>query len=115
MSRDGVEVAAQAVGCCLEIVERGVAAAREFLAATLAAKMLNVLPDPAFAVADQGVALIIGDAEVGAMRIEAGETCGGELFLASSCALAPGVRLHRSLNRSRLQAQALAAVWAVLG
>ena len=53
-----------AVGCRLEIVEWGVASAGEVGCAPLAAEMLDVVVDASFAVADEGMDLIIGDAEV---------------------------------------------------
>jgi hypothetical protein len=53
-----------AVGCCLEIVERGVASAGEVGSAPLAAEVLDVVLDASFAVADEGMDLVIGDAEV---------------------------------------------------
>ena len=63
-----------AVGCCLEIVERGVASAGEIGSAPLAAEMLEVSLDAAFAVAHEGMYLVIGDAEEVAKRIETGKT-----------------------------------------
>ena len=104
-----------AVGCCLQVIKRSVAAAGEIGSAPLAAEMLDVVPDAPFAVAGQGVHLVIGDAEVVAERIETGETGGGDLFLATSSALAFRIGLHFTLDWAGLQAQALTAVWAILG
>ncbi len=53
-----------AIGCCLQVIEWGVAATGEILAAVLTAEMLDVSLDAAFAVADEGVDLVISDAEV---------------------------------------------------
>ena len=96
-------------------VEWGVATAGEIGSTPLAAEILDVSLDAAFAVADESVDLVIGDAEEVAKRIETGETGGAALFLASSSALALGVGLHLTLDWTGLQAQALAAVWAILG
>ena len=89
-----------AVGRCLEIVERGVASAGEVLAAPLAAKMLNVVSDAAFAVANEGMDLIMSDTEVVTLGIEAGETGGGDLLLATSNVLALGIGVHFTLDRA---------------
>ena len=53
-----------AVGCCLEVIEWGIAATGEILAAGLTAEMLEVSLDAAFAVADEGMDWVISDAEV---------------------------------------------------
>ena len=76
-----------AVGCGLEIVE-WVLRRQVKSFCSLAAEVLDVVLDAALAVADEGMHLVIGDAEVVALRIEAGETGGADLFLASSSALA---------------------------
>ena len=89
-----------AVGCCLEIVERGVASAGEIGSAPLAAEVLDVVVDASSTVADESMDLVIGDAEVFAKRIEAGETGSGDLFLATSRALARGIGLHVTLDRA---------------
>ena len=52
-----------AVGCCLQVVERGVASTGEIGSAPLAAEVLDVLLDAPLAVADEGTDLVIGDAE----------------------------------------------------
>ena len=91
-----------AVGCCLEIVEWGVAAAGEVCSAPLAAEVLDVSLDAAFAVAHEGMNLVISDAEEVAKRIEACETGGEDLFLAPSRAFALGVGLHLTLDRAGL-------------
>ena len=104
-----------AVGCCFQVIEWSVAAAGEIPSAPLAAKVLNVVLDTPFAVADEGMYLVIGDAEVVALRIETGITGGVALFLASSCTLALGIGLHLMLDRTEFQAQAVATVWAILG
>ena len=53
--------------------------------------------------------LVIGDAEVFALRIEACETGGADRFLASSCALALGTELHVALDwTQRMQDWAVA-------
>ena len=77
--------------------------------------MLDVSLDAAFALADEGMYLIISDAEVVAKRIETGETGGWDLLLATSSALALGIGFHVTLDWAGLQAQALSAVWAILG
>ena len=89
-----------AIGCGLEVVERGVAAAGESCFAGLAAKLLDVIVDSTFAVADEGVDLIIGDAEVVTPGIEAGEPGGADLLLASPSALTLGIGLHFTLDRA---------------
>lgn len=91
-----------AVGCCLEIVEWGVASAGEIGSAPLAAEMLDVSLDAAFAVTHEGMYLVIGDAEVVAKRIEAGEAGGGDLLFASSSALVLGIGLHLTLHSAGL-------------
>ena len=87
---------------CLKVVEWGVASAGEIGSAPLAAEMLDVSLDAAFAVAHEGMYLVIGDAEEVAKRIEACETGGADLFLAPSRAFALGVGLHLTLDRARL-------------
>ena len=55
--------------------------------------------------------LVIGDAEEVAEWIEAGETGGGDLFVATSSALAFRIGLHFTLDWAGLEAQAPANVW----
>ena len=45
--------------------------------------MLNVVSDASFVVADEGMDLIIGDAEVVTLRIEVGEPVGANFLLAT--------------------------------
>ena len=63
----------------------------------------------------ESASLVIGDADLVTLPSEAGETGGGDLFLATSSALAFGIGFHFTLDWSGLQTQALAAVRAVLG
>ena len=84
----------------LQVVERGVASAGEVFAAPLAAKMLNVVSNASFAVADKGMDLIIGDAEVVTLGIEAGEPGSADLLLAASSALARGIGFHLTSDRA---------------
>ena len=64
---------------------------------------------------DEGVSMAIGDAEEVTLPSEAGETGGGDLFLATSSALAFSIGFHVTQEWTGLQAQALTAVWAILG
>ena len=72
--------------------------------APLAAKVLDVSLDAAFAVTHEGMYLVIGDAEEVALWIETGETGGADLFLAPSRALAFRIGLHFTLDWTGLQA-----------
>ena len=89
-----------AVGSCLEIVEWGVASAGEIGSTPLTAKLLDVVSDASYAVADKGMDPLISDAEVVTLGIEAGETGGADLLLATSNVLALGIGVHFTLDRA---------------
>ena len=95
-----------AVGSRLQVIECGVAAAGEILASPLAAEAMNVVLNTPFAVANEGMQLVIGDAEAVTKRIETGITGGADLLLASPFSLAFGIGFYQTLDRAELQAQA---------
>lgn len=97
-----------------EVVKGGAFAAREGVVTPLALEVLDVVR-AAFAIADQSMDVLIGDAEVFTGGVQAGQSLGGKGLLAATRTFAQAVGDDVALDWNSLEPQPSAAVWAIVG
>ncbi len=74
-------------GSCFEAIERRIATGGEGRSAGLTAKGLDAFILAVRPIADQGVNVRVGDPVIGAGRVRAGESVGGDAFRSTTSAL----------------------------